>query len=121
VPEGATKAIVFTADAVNATFSYAGYRAPVVELGIDSLDLTVPAGATVQWLNKTADYSYVRHTPAAGKTLFDSSPKAGTGLRVGDTFSHTFTEVGTFPYATSTGTGTITVIEGPGVGAPAPT
>ena len=119
VPHGATKAVVFTADAINATFNYTGYIAPRIDLGLESLDLTVPAGATINWVNKTADYSFVRHTPATGKALFDSSPKPGTGLRVGDTFSHTFTEVGTFPYATSTGTGTITVIEGPGVGTPA--
>lgn len=118
VPQGATKAIVFTPDAVNATFNYTGYIAPVIDLGIESLDLTVPAGATVNWLNKTADYSYVRHTPASGKVLFDSSPKPGTGLRVGDTFSHTFSAPGTYVYETSAGTGTITVTDGPGVGTP---
>ena len=119
VPEGSRKAIVFTPDAVNATFDYTGYTAPVIELSLDSLDLTVPAGATVKWLNKTADYSYVRHTPASGKALFDSSPKAGTGLRVGDTFKHIFDTPGTYTYATSVGAGTITVTEGPGVGTPA--
>ena len=119
VPEGAVKAVVFTPDAVNATFNYTGYTAPVIDLGVESLDLTVPAGATVNWLNKTLDYSYVRHTPAAGKALFDSSPKAGTGLRVGDTFSYIFATPGTYPYQTSTGTGTITVTDGPGAGTPA--
>ena len=119
VPQGSRKAVVFTPDAVNATFNYTGYTAPVIELGVDARDLTVPAGATVEWLNKTADYSYVRHVPASGKVLFDSSPKAGTGIRAGDTFSHTFDTPGTYAYDTSVGTGTITVTDGPGVGTPA--
>lgn len=118
VPEGATKAVVFTPDAINATFNYTGYIAPALEIGIDSLDLTVPAGATVNWVNKTADYSYVRHTPDSGKVLFDSSPKAGTGIRVDDTYSHIFDLPGTYTYETSVGTGTITVTDGPGVGTP---
>lgn len=119
IPEGSRKAIVFTPDAINSTFDYTGYTAPVIELSLDSLDLTVPAGATIEWLNKTTDYSYVRHTPASGAALFDSSPKAGTGLRAGDTFKHIFDTPGTYSYATAQGTGTITVIEGPGVGTPA--
>ncbi len=118
VPEGARKAVVFTPDAVNATFTYTGYSAPVIDIGKESLDLTVPAGATVKWLNATADYTYVRHTPASGPALFDSSPKAGTGIRVGDTYSNIFDAVGTYTYTTSAGNGTITVTEGPGVGAP---
>ena len=123
VPEGATKAIVFTPDAVDATFNYAGYTAPVVEIGKDALNLTVPAGATVAWQNATADYTYVRHTPASGAPAFDSSPKAGTGIRVGDTFTHLFDTPGTYTYQTTNGasvlTGTITVTDGPGVGTPA--
>ena len=118
VPEGATKAVVFTPDAVNATFNYTGYIAPRIDLGVEGLDLTVPAGATVNWLNKTADYSFVRHTPESGKVVFDSSPKQGTGIRVGDTYSFTFSAPGTYPYETSVGTGTITVTDGPGVGTP---
>ena len=118
VPDGATKAVVFTADAVNATFNYAGYSVPTLAIGAGAADLTVPAGATVTWTNKTADYSFVRHTPASGAVLFDSSPKQGTGIRVGDSFSHIFDTPGTYPYATSVGTGTITVTDGPGVGAP---
>ncbi len=109
VPEGTRKVIVFTPNAVNAEFTYTGYAKPVIEIGKDALDLTVPAGATVDWLNATADYSFVRHTPTSGKAAFDSSPKPGTGIPVGSTFSHTFAEVGTFTYETSAGTGTITV------------
>ncbi len=118
VPEGATKAIVFTPDAVNATFNYTAYSVPVLTIGAGATDLTVPAGATIDWVNKTADYSFVRHTPSSGAVAFDSSPKQGTGIRVGDTFSHTFDTAGTYSYATSVGTGTITVTVGPGVGAP---
>lgn len=122
VPEGATKAVVFTPDAINATFNYTGYLPPVIDLGVESLDLTVAAGATVHWLNKTADYSYVRHVPESGTVLFDSSPKQGTGIRVGDTFTHVFATPGTYVYETSldgtVATGTITVTDGPGVGTP---
>ena len=122
VPEGATKAIVFTPDAVNATFNYTSYTAPVIEIGRDALDMTVPAGATVAWNNATTEYSYVRHTPASGPALFDSSPKAGTGIRAGDTFTHLFDTPGTYTYQTTNGasvlTGTITVTDGPGVGPP---
>lgn len=118
VPEGATKAVVFTPDAINATFNYTGYTPASLSIGTGSADLTVPAGATVIWKNNTTDYSYVRHTPASGAVLFDSSPKQGTGIRVGDTFSHIFDVPGTYPYATSVGTGTITVTDGPGAGAP---
>ena len=118
VPAGARKGVVFTADAVNATFTYKGFSTPGLTIGSGALDLTVPAGATVGWLNATDDYSFVRHTPAAGPVAFNSSPKAGTGIPVGATFSNVFTEPGTYPYETSAGTGTITVTDGPGVGTP---
>lgn len=118
VPEGATKAVVFTPDAINATFNYTGYSVPTLAIASAARDLTVPAGATIAWTNNTADYSYVRHTPASGAALFDSSPKAGTGIRVGDTYEFTFDTPGTYPYETSTGAGTITVTDGPGTGAP---
>lgn len=118
VPATAKKAIVFTPNAVRATFTYKAYAPEVVELGVESLDVTVPAGATVNWLNSTGDYSYVRHLPTRGSALFDSSPKAGTGIRVGDTFSYIFEEPGTYAYTTSVGDGTITVTDGPGVGYP---
>lgn len=123
VPEGSRKGIVFTPDAVNAAFNYTVYTPPVIEIGKDALDLTVPAGASVVWRNTTADYTYVRHTPASGAPAFNSSPKAGTGIRVGDTFTHIFDAPGTYTYQTANGasvlTGTITVTDGPGVGPPA--
>jgi plastocyanin len=121
VPAGATRAIAFTANAVKATFTYTGYSAPVIALGTDTLDVTVPAGATVVWRNATGDYSYVRHVPstANGKRLFDSSPGTATGLRNGERFSFTFENPGTYTYETSVGTGTVTVGPGPGAGAPA--
>ncbi|MDP9405074.1 MAG: hypothetical protein M3O86_00500 [Actinomycetota bacterium] len=109
IPEGTTHAQIYAASGVNVPFAYVGYAAPVIQIGQDSLDLTVPAGTTVDWVNATADYSFVRHTPTSGTPAFDSSPKPGTGIPVGSTFSHTFAEVGTFTYETSAGTGTITV------------
>lgn len=77
VPEGATKAVVFTPDAVDATFNYTGYTPAALSIGSGSPDLTVPAGATVVWTNNTTDYSFVRHTPAVGSRGVRLEPEAG--------------------------------------------
>jgi hypothetical protein len=90
---------------------------PKIGIASGQLDLTVPAGAFVGWLNNTSDYSFVRHTAASPK--FNSSPGPGTGIRVGEVFTHQFDSTGVFPYTTSTGGGTITVESGPGPGTPA--
>lgn len=119
VAPGTRKAVVFTRNGVNSTFVYRGFTAPRLTIGAAATDLTVAAGATVVWSNGTDDYSFVRHTPTgAGKQLFDSSPKAGTGIPVGGTFSYAFTKAGTYDYETSAGTGTVTVTAGPGAGTP---
>jgi hypothetical protein len=121
IPPGSTRAIVFTPDAVKATFTYAATEMPKINLAGGSLDLTVPVGAFVGWHNNTGGYSYVRHTVAAGnEPAFDSSPGPASGLRNGEVFSHQFTEAGQYRYQTSTGIGTITVLDqGPGPGTPA--
>ena len=120
IPPGSTRALVFTPDAVNATFKYVATDMPKVALSGGSLDFTIPAGGYVGFQNNTGDYSYVRHLAAAGQErLFDSSPGTATGLRNGEVFTHRFEEAGTYRYETSTGIGTITVTEGPGSGVPA--
>jgi hypothetical protein len=112
VPEGSRKAVVFTYNALNSSFTYRGFAAPVISLATGDLDLTVAPGATVKWLNDTEDYAFVRHTPAEGDlVLFDSSPAQGTGIRVGDTFEHVFGSAGTYTYVTPGGTGTVTVAD----------
>jgi hypothetical protein len=117
IPFGSKKALVFTYNGVNSTFTYKGFAMPTINLAGGSLDLTIPSGGFVGWQNNTGDYSFVRHTAAAPE--FDSSPGTATGLRNGEVFSHQFTEVGTYKYTTSTGSGTITVVDGPGPGTPA--
>lgn len=121
IPPGTRKAIVFTANGVNSTFTYTGYSPPVVQLGAAaSLDLTVPAGAFVVWENQTGNYAFVRHLPEDGQeALFDSSPEPATGIANGARFSTRFADPGTYRYETSVGIGTVTVTEGPGSGAPA--
>ena len=117
IPPGTEKAIAFTPNAVRSTFTYHGFSMPTISIASGQLDLTVPAGAYVGWKNDTADYSFVKHTASSPK--FNSSPGPGTGIRVGEVFTHQFVNTGVFPYTTSTGSGTITVVEGPGPGTPA--
>jgi plastocyanin len=117
IPFGTKKALVFTYNGVNAAFTYKGFAMPTINLAGGSLDMTIPAGGYVGWLNNTGAYSFVRHTATAPE--FDSSPGVATGLRNGEVFSHQFLETGTYKYTTSTGSGTITVVDGPGPGTPA--
>jgi hypothetical protein len=106
VPEGATKAVIFTANGVDTSFTYTSWAVPLIRIGQDNLDLRVVAGALVEWRNNTSDYSYVTSTTGA----FDSSPGQGTGIPVGQTWSHRFNQPGEFAYETSAGEGTITVV-----------
>lgn len=117
IPPGTKYAITFTPNAVRSTFTYHAFSMPKISIASGQLDLTVPAGAFVGWVNDTSDYSFVRHT--ATKPQFDSSPGPASGIRKGEVFTHQFVSTGTFPYTTSTGSGTITVVEGPGPGTPA--
>ena len=116
IPPGTKKAIVFTPNAVRASFTYHGFTAPTISITSGG-DLTVPAGAFVNWVNDTADYSFVRHN--AAKPVFNSSPGPASGLRKGEVFTYQFNDKGTFAYVTSAGSGTITVVDGPGPGTPA--
>lgn len=116
IPFGTKRAIVFTANAVQSTFTYHGFTMPTLSIASGG-DLTIPAGGYVEWVNDTNDYSFVRHNKPA--PAFNSSPGVASGLRKGETFTHQFEQTGVFPYITSAGSGTITVVPGPGPGTPA--
>ena len=103
VPANTTHVLVYPAAGVNTAFTYQGYAPAQIAIGADSLDLTVVPGATVKWVNQTADYTFVSGPG------FNSGTGPGQGIPVGSTFTHEFTEAGTFAYSTSAGTGTITV------------
>lgn len=117
VPPGTTKAIVFTYNGVGSTFTYRAWRAPQVSLADGDLNVTVPNGGYVQWVNDTGDYAWVRRTQTPG--AFDSGSGPANGLRHGETFTARFARTGTFAYETSQGSGTVTVVAGPGPGTPA--
>ncbi len=69
------------------------------------LGLTIPVGTRVVWTNQQAGVS---HTVTSDTGLWDSGP-----LAAGATFVYTFTQVGTFPYHSSTDPamhGSVTVV-----------
>jgi plastocyanin len=120
VAPGSRRAIVFTSNGVNSSFTYTAFTTPRLTIGRDALDATVPLGTTLTWVNGTGDYTFVRHLPVGKqKKAFDSGSGPASGLRNGEAFSHTFTATGTYVYETSLGQATITVVDGPGVGTPA--
>lgn len=120
VPQGARKAIVYTANGVQSEFTYTAFRTPTLTLGAQPLDVTVPAGTTLTFVNGTGDYTFVRHLPSKPreKVAFDSGSGPASGLAAGERFSATFPTTGTLVYETSLGQGTVTVVDGPGVGTP---
>lgn len=103
VPEGTTHVMIFPAAGVNTPFSYTGYAPATVNIGADSLDITVVPEAKIVWVNKTADYTFVE-----GKG-FSSGTGPGRGIPIDGTFSTSFFDEGTYTYTTSVGSGTITV------------
>ncbi len=123
VPAGTRYAVIFTPTAINVTFTMRTWAPPVIDMAGTDLDLTIASGATVVWENTTDTYLQIR-SEAAG---FDSGSGPASGLRSGETFSHTF-EVffgdASFGYDITDdagiviASGTITVASGPGGGAP---
>ena len=105
VPMGTTHALVYPAGAPNADFAYVGHAPVQVQIGVHALDVTVPAGGAVTWVNRTGDYTFVD-----GGTTFSSGTGPGTGIPVGKSFTATFGRTGTYAYSTSVGTGTVTVV-----------
>lgn len=105
IPAGTTHALVYPAGAPNATFTYTGFAVPEIEIGVDSLDVTVLVGGSVSWINKTADYAVVDGRPA-----FDSGTGAAQGIPVDGTYTARFNKAGTFPYTAGGGSGTVTVV-----------
>jgi plastocyanin len=61
----------------------------IVDYGFDAAEMEVPVGTTVIWTNTGG----VIHTTTAQDGLWDSGI-----LNTGETFSHTFTEPGTYAY-----------------------
>ena len=123
IPPGTKKGLVFTRNAVGATFTYEAAAAPRTSLAGSDLDITVPDGAFITWVNDTGDYASVRRVAPRTAFPFDSGSGPASGLRAGETFMVQTTRTGTFPYevvtAAGTRTGTITVVPGPGAGTPA--
>lgn len=110
VPAGATHALVYPSGAPNAAFTYAGHAVPQIEIGgAGPADLTVPAGGSVEWVNKTADYTSVAGV-LAGKQVFSSGTGPGSGIPVGKSYTVVLTKKGVYTYTTSVGTGTVTVV-----------
>lgn len=110
VPAGSTRALVYPSGAPNAAFTYAGHAVPQIEIGGEGpADLTVPAGGSVEWVNKTADYTSVTGV-LAGKQVFSSGTGPGSGIPVGKSYTAVLTKKGVYTYTTSVGTGTITVV-----------
>jgi plastocyanin len=105
VPAGTTHALIYAAAAPNADFRYVGSAPVQVQIGAGSLDVTVPVGGAVTWVNRTGDYTFVD-----GGRAFSSGTGAGTGIPVGKTFTATLGRAGTYTYTTSVGTGRVTVV-----------
>lgn len=103
VPEDTTHVMIYPAAGVNTPFNYTGYAPATVNIGADSLDITVVPEAKIVWVNKTADYTFVE-----GKG-FSSGTGPGRGIPIDGTFSTSFFDEGTYTYTTSVGSGTITV------------
>jgi hypothetical protein len=110
VPASTTHALIYAAGAPTTGFEYAGHAVPKVLVGNGSLDLVVPVGGAVEFVNATADYTFVTSLGTTSATRFPSSGTGpGSGIPVGKSHLVTFTRAGAFAYETSVGTGTITV------------
>jgi plastocyanin len=104
IPSGTTKVLIYPAAGANTDFVYTGYAVPQIAIGTGSLDVSIPAGGSVTWVNETADYTFVD-----GGDFFRAGVGAGKGIPVGGTFTANLADPGEYLYTTSAGTGTITV------------
>lgn len=110
VPADSIRALIYAAGAPTESFEYAGHAVPKVLIGAGSLDISVPVGGAVEFVNATDDYTHVTSTGTSKLTSFPSSGTGpGSGIPVGKSHVVTFTRKGSFPYETSAGTGTVTV------------
>lgn len=108
VPEGATKAVFFTAEGVGMTFTYEDFEPPVLSIGDeDAPDLTVRPGTTVVFTNSGSDYLLLE---SAGLGIDRAGQ--GQGIPIGDSFRVTVpTTPDAYAYSANGVTGTITVVE----------
>ncbi len=85
-PAASTETLVATDDSASMS---EGVEVEIEDFAYLSAAITIKVGTTVTWTNKDS----VRHTVSSDTGLFES------GLfGKGESFSHTFTEVGTFTY-----------------------
>lgn len=120
VPAGSRYALVFSPNAVNPTFTFTAFSAPRVDLS--ALDgVSVPAGATLQVVNDSADFATLRHLPTEDQedVLGEEFDGPGKALRAGESVAVTFSTAGDYVFRTASGTATVVVTDGPGVGTPA--
>ena len=101
VPPETTHALVYAAARPAASFAYVGH-APVEVVIAEgaSLDVEVPVGGSVRWVNGTGAETFVD----GGRVFRASGPIAVDGE-----YTATLSRTGVFTYTTSVGTGTITV------------
>ncbi|HCS39964.1 MAG TPA: hypothetical protein DIW44_10325 [Anaerolineaceae bacterium] len=85
-PAASTETLVATDDSASMS---EGAEVEIEDFAYVSAAITIKVGTTVTWTNKDS----VRHTVSSDTGLFES------GLfGKGESFSHTFTEAGTFTY-----------------------
>ncbi|MFN2544328.1 MAG: hypothetical protein ABR600_07135 [Actinomycetota bacterium] len=119
VPPDSRYGIVYMANGENVAFSYNAaqpYGVQVSETGYDAADITVKAGAWVNFQNVGADF----HSVTADDGSFDSSPGTKHPIRPDDTYMAQFLTVGDYAFHDkySTATGVVHVVAGPGPGTP---
>lgn len=105
VPFGTTHALIYAAGSPTTGFEYAGHAVPKVLIGTGSLDLSIPAGGAVEFVNATGALTEVTSTGTTKASQF----KAPGVVPAGKSAVVAFPTKGSFGYATSVGTGTITV------------
>lgn len=108
VPEGATKAVFFTAEGVDLRFTYEDFEPPVLRIADGTAPvLTVRPGTTIVFTNDGTDYLQLD-----SDALGISRTGQGRGIPVGDTLRVTVPAApGSYAYSANGVAGTIEVVE----------